>query len=89
MSDLKSDWSSRSGPKFPGFFKKSGSGFRIPDNPESGFFKSCRARYEHSIRTLDAKLSFGGNWVQPEEISGPKFYRISPIANRFRIIWFG
>ena len=50
-----------------------------PDNPESGFFKSYRARYGLSIHTLDAKLSFGGNWVQPEEISGPKFYRISHI----------
>ena len=35
---------------------------RIPD-PEiqkSGFFESCRARYELSIRTYDAEMNFGG-----------------------------
>ena len=66
--------------EIPRIFQKIRIRIPDPDNPESGFFKSCRARYELSIRTLDAKLSFGGNWVQPEEISGPKFYRISPIG---------
>ena len=45
---------------------------RIPD-PEirkSGFFKSCRARYGLSIRTYEAKMSFGGKILDrhlPEE----------------------
>ena len=57
---------------------------QIPNNPDfgySGFFESCRARYELSVRTLDAKLSFGGKIFRqysPEENWRPDFLMYKP-----------
>ena len=41
------------------------SGFRIRKIQKSGFFESCRARYELSIRTYDAEMNFGGKKFGP------------------------